>query len=339
VPTYREELEHIRRTTGYPDKWTRRLGCPCCGLDSGWAFAFAHDGYDHRRCDACNFSGLDPLPPDDILSDLYEGPLYTALRTHFEASLAKADRRSPWTAPLPMLQSILQTCASGPEGRWLDVGGGIGGNAAYVKAERPGWSVKLNEFSGLCIELARSLYGIEATDLDVDALLARGEAFDAISMIAVLEHINDPFAFVRSYARLLTPSGIMAILVPRFSRLNAAISKGESPAVTPPFHVNLFHENDLARLIERAGLRVIKIEQGNDKAFSLLHHFPTSSYWDTTVPTAEAPTPQAFKKTDYSLELQVKLNALDAADKALASDFVQTDGASLMTVFARLPVE
>jgi len=116
--------------------------------------------------------------------------------------------------------------------------------------------------------------------------------------------------FSGSYAQLLKSHGTMVIIIPQFTALNAMISKAASPTVTPPFHVSLFRESSLDLILFRVGLfREVQTSQFGPPAFSLLHHYDTSEYWDISIPSVQEPIPRSFMVKNYPNEVADGLSA------------------------------
>ena len=151
--------------------------------------------------------------------------------------------------------------------------------------------------------------------------------FDVISAIQVLEHITDPSRISGLLRELLKPDGVMVVIIPHFTYLNAAVSKAASPNVTAPFHVSLFSEDNLRVILGRVGVfEHLQISQYGPPAFSLIHHYDVSEYWDILIPTAEEPMPRGYMVKEYPLEISTALNALEQADQAMTEYFSEVDG-------------
>lgn len=75
---------------------------------------------------------------------------------------------------------------------------------------------------------------------DLEALPFMGGRFDAVVSFQVIEHLEDPTAYLEAIARLLEPSGVAMITTP--NRLN---SDGENP-----FHVREYSAAELKSLLE-----------------------------------------------------------------------------------------
>jgi SAM-dependent methyltransferase len=337
--TLNAEVHRICVTDGgYPAEWPQHPCCPCCGTGQ-LTNLFSKHQFNHRQCANCGFVCVDPYPPGDILKKLYAGSYYTNFREFYEARhLREVGGYSMTAAPLELLEKMIDSAARGRAvGDWLDVGGGLGTVADLVRRRHPKWAVALNEFNPRSLQLAREIYGLDTIDNDALQLRNMERRFDVISAVSVLEHIPEPFSFLRSYAELLKSDGILVLIVPQFTRLNAAVSKAASANAAPPFHVSLFEEHCLRVILERIGVfKCVDVSQYGPPAFSLLHHYDTSEYWDIAIPSLQEPVPKGLQVKEYPTEIALGLNALAQAEPAMKDHFAETDGRLyLMAVAAR----
>jgi SAM-dependent methyltransferase len=327
--TLNAEVHRICITEGrYPAEWPQHTSCPCCGTGQLKSLFTKHQ-FNHSQCTNCSFVCVNPYPPEDIVKRLYAGSYYTNFREFYEARhLREVGGYSMTAAPIELLEKMIECAADGREaGDWLDVGGGLGTVADLVQRRRPGWTVTLNEFNPRSLQLAREIYGLHAVDNDVHQLRNMERRFDVISAVAVLEHIPDPSSFLDSYAELLKADGVLVIIVPQFTRLNAAVSKAASANAAPPFHVSLFEEHCLRMILERIGaFKHVEVSQYGPPAFSLLHHYDTSEYWDVAIPSLQEPVPKGLQIKEYPTEIAVGLNALAQAEAAVRDHFAVIDG-------------
>jgi len=334
-----EEIDSVCfREGGYPNGWLRHQHCPCC-LSTRIISAFLKFNLEHWVCGECDFVFLNPYPPPQLLDRLYNAAYYPAVRRFVELPKAKAGREDAALFSYPisvMLRIIEEARSSVGTGRWLEVGGGIGSFAHLVQQRLPDWSVFFNETNRVSLDAAREAYGLATLSDSPAELKARGLEFDVISAIDVLEHTPDPCEFVRQYLQVLRPGGILVIGVPRFSRLNRLISQESSSAVIPPYHLSLFNEHNLVRLLNRAGpFENVRVWVDGIPAFTLLDFVKTWQHWDIKVPDAIQDQPTGVQVTPYPEHVSRWLNALGAAYELTRDLFLEVDGGSLLTVIAR----
>lgn len=338
ITTLRQEIQAICVDEGgYPDAWPHHNRCPACS-GGPLHFAFSKYNFSHSRCQECGFVCVNPYPPTDIVSKLYSGAYYSQTRELFELPLlASGGEGTPFSAPREILASIIDKATQGrAKGRWLDVGGGLGAFADLVQTMRPDWEVKLNEVNEQSIRIARDLFDFDVVTSDPEELRKANEQFDVVSSIAVLEHIPEPLGFLESYAKLVSPGGWLVMAVPHFSRLNAELSHGSSANVVPPFHVSLFNEEALRKLMMRLpGFELVNIEQAGPAAFDLIHVPDTGDNWDISIPDENNPVPNSMLIEPYELDTQVQLNVLSGIGERMAQFFAEHDGRLYLIAYCR----
>lgn len=103
--------------------------------------------------------------------------------------------------------------------RVLDIGAGGGGIGRAILPERPAQLVAV-EIDPRAQTALRQTYG-EVHD-SIEPLV--GRQFDVIILLDVLEHMSDPFGFLRQVEGLLAPGGRIAISVPNVAHWSVRFS-------------------------------------------------------------------------------------------------------------------
>src|SRR5918997_1462732 len=108
-------------------------------------------------------------------------------------------------------------------------------------------------------------------EADVEALAPRAEAelgrFDCLVAADVLEHLVDPWAALRAFARLLEPGGTAVVSLPNVGHWStyAHLARGTWPrlpeGVHDATHLRWFTLRDARDLLEQAGLTVSAVER------------------------------------------------------------------------------
>jgi len=136
--------------------------------------------------------------------------------------------------------------------RLADVGCGTGGFLNYAKRE-----LKLNNIIGLdCSQAAldaikgRGLTGW-SVDFDKD-FFSKDGGYDIITVLDVLEHIDDEKNFLKNIHDNLLPDGIIAINVPAFAFLFSSWDKIHG-------HKRRYSSGQLKNILEENNFKVLKI--------------------------------------------------------------------------------
>jgi len=143
------------------------------------------------------------------------------------------------------------------EGRFLDVGCGYG--HLIIAAKRRGkWDCSGVDIQMHKLTAARVLVPDATMYLAaVDLLGFKDETFDIVTMTHVLEHTFDPLNTLLELSRVLRANGVLVVTVPDAAHPFARLMGKEFRLVQPPIHLWYFSAQTLARLVERAGLKVI----------------------------------------------------------------------------------
>jgi SAM-dependent methyltransferase len=216
--------------------------------------------FDVIDCESCGWAHVFPIPSDEELASLYrshyygtEKPLYLERYEEDRAwwNLTYSDRYDTFESVLPAGRR-----------RILDVGSGPGLFLATGKAR--GWTTLGVEPAQQAAAHSRGL-GLEIVEQFLTEDLAKELGrFDVVHMSEVLEHIPDPRAFVRLASSMLTPGGLLCIVVPNdYNPLQRVLREqdGYQPWwVAPPHHLNYFTPASLQSLLERSGFEVLLSE-------------------------------------------------------------------------------
>jgi SAM-dependent methyltransferase len=108
-----------------------------------------------------------------------------------------------------VLAAVLAALAGAPGTALLDVGGGTG-NYALALRER-GWQPLVLDRSPQMLAQA-SAKGLPTLEADAHALPFPDESFDAVCMLSMLHHLDDPPAALAQAQRVLRPGGRLALL-------------------------------------------------------------------------------------------------------------------------------
>ena len=229
--------------------------CEACGTpmrDSRLLYV----GHRYRRCPRCAARRVAALPSADELLREYE----VRYPRRFPPTHIETERRA-------MMHSLLDRAdRQATPGRLLDVGCG-GGHFMTDAAER-GWRPVGSDLSrGACVT-ARQTTGAPVVQAEADALPFRTGAFDAVTLVNVLDHTTRPLAVVREAARVLRPGGLLVVRVPNgaFHARWAGVLGRLGPGVRwrgwdayPILHVFAFGPRALRRLVERADFDVVDV--------------------------------------------------------------------------------
>ncbi len=205
--------------------------------------------YDVIVCENCEVSYVDPLESkDEIYEHIYRQvdkvPGYeryfryaSVMKSLSEPFQLLADSESAYWA----VKKTLEKYFPDKKASILEVGSGLGYLTYALNKE--GYKAIGLDISEDAVAKARVLYGDYYKAYDLFELAEeQNEKYDCIIMMEVIEHVNNPIAFIEAGLSLLKPNGKLVITTP---------NKSATPANTiwhsdfPPIHLWFFAEKTI----------------------------------------------------------------------------------------------
>ncbi|HRR27379.1 MAG TPA: class I SAM-dependent methyltransferase [Acidobacteriota bacterium] len=214
-------------------------------------FRTTEERFELFECPACGLLFQDPSR-DNLASSTWYPPAYWWVQKAGPAGRLEARYRE-WVVENDQL-NFLRKLFPNPKGlRLLDVGTGSG---LFVEvARRYG-------FVAEGLEPAEGTEGVTSSPVrpirrvSVDDLINEGYRCDIVTMFHVLEHVADPFSFLRKVRELLDKPGHLIVQVPNRASLQADWFGPRWYGLDCPRHLCNFTEHALLHLLGRAGFRI-----------------------------------------------------------------------------------
>jgi 2-polyprenyl-3-methyl-5-hydroxy-6-metoxy-1,4-benzoquinol methylase len=228
------------------DRYGRLIGCPLCGGESHDPL-FVKRGYTIVCCTDCSLVFSNPQVREEVVLDEYREGGSNDLWVDVLTSPRQLDLdREKFAEILDELEPHRG------DGRLLDVGTSIG-LFLHLAGER-GWRGLGTEFGRRALAHARDEFGVEAVETPIEQL--DGE-YDVVTVLSVLEHVNDPRAFLREISRLLTPGGATYLIVPNVESLACRVLHERAATFDGRNHLLYFSASTLRDMLEREGFEVL----------------------------------------------------------------------------------
>jgi len=214
--------------------------CPSCGAGvSGAPLEISHES-QLFACHACGLHFWHPVHRPDAL--------------WYEAAYQQRDETE---MPLePGHRYFLKDPRAPKRGRLLDLGCGVGN---FIAAARDaGFDVTGVELDPAAARFAQQHYGLASVFVMrlEEFLAARPKnCFDIVTFFEVLEHQENPQAFLDVAKQLLAPAGYIALSVPNRCRWQ----KGTDPLDYPPNHLTRWSPGALRAILERNGFEILSL--------------------------------------------------------------------------------
>jgi 2-polyprenyl-3-methyl-5-hydroxy-6-metoxy-1,4-benzoquinol methylase len=213
------------------------------------------DGHEILRCPSCGLLFRGDLPVPEALPRIYGETYFRAPdddlggRGYADYLADETEHRRNARRRLRLLSRYTSP------GRLLDVGCAAG--FFLDQARRAGWVIAGIDISTPMTTWARDQLRLPVmTGRFMDA--EPGDApFDALTMWDYIEHVLDPRAELARAARLLRPSGILALSTGDAGSPIARISGKRWHLLTPTHHNFFFTRAQLARYLEDQGFEIL----------------------------------------------------------------------------------
>ena len=220
------------------------------------------DSLDIYRCKKCQLvsSGLDL---DDETAKIIYSDKYPSEEDD-------ESRQNSFSSVLNMLDTMKQE-----KGKLLDIGCGYGSFMSMALKYK--WAVEGMDISSYAAENASQELGVPVFVGTLDQSDYPEDCFDVITLLDVIEHLNDPRVFLCEVRRILKPEGVLVMRTPNqdslfhwIAGLSARIG-WDYPAqqIYHIDHLTYFTKSSLMYLLNQEGFNINKVEYEtiDDKRF------------------------------------------------------------------------
>ncbi len=250
--------------------------CPFCGEAAPLHFRvgdlnrqLSDAVFTYYRCPQCRLIFLSPHPAD--LGKYYPQDYYGQ-----KLSLTDLELEFPFNRyKIDIIRQFVLA------GRLLEVGPSRG-TFAYL-AKQAGYDVSVIERDVECCQFLGAVAGIHAinsTEPTV-ALRQQEEGYDLIALWQVIEHLGDPWDFIRAAAERLKPGGILVLATPNPDALQFKIFGRYWFHLDAPRHLQLIPAGLLTELGRSLGLREVLLTASDADVYR--HN---QSGWDSSTRNA-----------------------------------------------------
>jgi 2-polyprenyl-3-methyl-5-hydroxy-6-metoxy-1,4-benzoquinol methylase len=249
--------------------------CKVCGAKLEKYLGSVHDvryGYpDKFDIDRCSKCGLFQTEPPLTESEI--GPLYTnfypyadvdaeKIRTGFHPEIGFNSKFRNWLRGNHRIQNMLPVGS----GKVLDIGCGDSRSLLQLKAlGYDAYGIEADEN----IRPIKDKLGLNVHIGTIEDADFRPSIFDLITANQLIEHIVDLDSFIVNAKKFLRPGGTIILSTPNGDGLYRRLLGRTWINWHVPFHQQVFTKNSLSKLLEKHGLRIIKIKTVSPTAWTL----------------------------------------------------------------------
>lgn len=244
--------------TYFNDVPRKEIPCPACG--NRGQFAFNKKGFDYQECYDCGSLFVSPRPQAEAFERYYkEAESVKFWATKFYKVTAEARREKLWRPKAKMVSSMLQA-SNASQHVVIDIGGGYGIFAEeYEKVSQK--RVTVIEPGPLLAEVCRNK-GLHVVEAFLEAvhftqLPVGPKAFVSFELF---EHLHSPDAFLACLLGLMRPGDLFLFTTLSGQGVDIQVLWENSKSISPPHHLNFFNPRSVRMLLERQGMRVLRVD-------------------------------------------------------------------------------
>ena len=224
-----------------------------CALCGGARFkpALSCEGFSYVKCAGCGLVQMNPQPaPADVRRRYGQsfGNDYLAYEIKNEDAFLDLQKRALADAGFDRIERELMRRGGDTPGV-LDVGCATGVLLAFLR-ER-GWRTTGVEISPSA-DYARQQRGLDVRRQNIEECHFPDETFDMVTASHLIEHINDPGAFLSEVWRVLRPDAYLMLTTPNISGFQARLLGGKWRSAIFD-HLYLFSKRTITAMLKTRG--------------------------------------------------------------------------------------
>ena len=234
------------------------IPCVLCG-NSSFKPGPNCEGFSYVRCAACGLVQMNPQPIKEEVTQRYQrsfGKDYLSYELENEAAFLKLQQLALEDSGFYALEKkLFEQSARGEAPRILDIGCATGALPGYLRDR--GWQAAGVEISPSA-EYARDHRNLDVRSLPLEENKFPSESFHVILASHLIEHLNNPRAFLCESCRILKQDGHIFITTPNISGFQSRLFGGRWRSAIFD-HLYLFSIRTLKELLKQTGFAIMGV--------------------------------------------------------------------------------
>ncbi len=239
--------------------------CPVC-LGENKQHFFEKEGFTFSRCNTCDGVFVDPRVSEEFVQKYYRKfqsiDFWTEVLCTEEQMRLSGER---FSRALEMIETT-----SGGKGKLLDIGCSIG---LLIKlANERGWDAIGLELNENAVEFGKNRFGVTIHKKLLHEINFPEASFDAVTIMAVLEHLPHPRDMVLGASKILKTGGLLYVFVPNMNSLAFRVLHEKTFTVDGRNHLVYFNPENLSKMLEDFGFEIVFRKTEGSSIMPVLRH-------------------------------------------------------------------
>lgn len=228
------------------------IPCSVCG-GNVFKKSLECEGFSYVLCVTCGLVQMNPQPLYENVKRRYQegyGNDYLSYEIANEASFLSLQELALQDAGFQIIEAKF---LKEGKNQLLDIGSATG--ALLEKLQHRGWNVSGIEISTPQSEYARQKRKLDIIGVPLEKAGIGSESFSIVLASHLIEHLNDPFLFIREVHRILKPGGYFFVTTPNIGGFQSKLLGNHWRSAIFD-HLYLFSKKTLRRALEDTGFTV-----------------------------------------------------------------------------------
>lgn len=221
--------------------------CPVCGAAENTFFA-NNDHLDYVQCNRCAVVFMNPSPPPGMVDKGFKGE--DELLMEYFSIITKYKSGIPEKSDPQADNKLRDIYALKPNGKLLDVGCSVGDFLHKAKFFYEVEGIEVNPHTAAIAEQHFKVHKRFLGELGLKP------EYDIVTLHQILYGVPDPLGLLCEIHEVLKDDGLLYINTPNANSYAMALFRGKSNHLYGYTTLNVFNQQSLAALAERAGFQV-----------------------------------------------------------------------------------
>jgi 2-polyprenyl-3-methyl-5-hydroxy-6-metoxy-1,4-benzoquinol methylase len=237
------------------------FNCPVCE-NTKWRETYQIEQWNIGECAVCGFARIDPLPTRESRPEHYSKERVIKRNIKKKTPPQRFSRAMKWLFSKAINRNKSEIFYNklshylSPGAKVLDIGCGDG---TFLKLAK-------KQFTCAGIEISEYLATLAKKQGDIEVMIGNflttdftNERYDGITLISLLEHLDNPIQAIKKCFDLLSNGGVLLMKTVNYGCLNRRIKKESWTGFRPPDHIIYFTPSNLKHFLKKIGFTKIRI--------------------------------------------------------------------------------